>query len=136
MDAAILQALEKIRCPFLDVFFAIFTALGEELVIAAIIAIVYICFSKRTGEQALLTVMTASCDIHRFNSYAICGYINEYSRIHYYIILSIYWYYYTIIVKLQKFTSFLLSTYSHFPFSTMVYHKRSRTINNCLSPSI
>ncbi len=61
MDAAILQALEKIRCPFLDVFFAIFTALGEELVIAAIIAIVYICFSKRTGEQALLTVMTASC---------------------------------------------------------------------------
>ena len=61
MDAAILQALEKIRCPFLYVFFSVFTALGEEFVIAAIIAVVYICFSKRVGEQALVTVMTASC---------------------------------------------------------------------------
>ena len=61
MDAAILQALEKIRCPFLDVFFSVFTALGEEFVIAAIIAVVYICFSKRIGEQALVTVITASC---------------------------------------------------------------------------
>lgn len=61
MDAAILQALEMIRCPFLDVFFGIFTALGEELIIAAIIAVIYICFSKRAGEQALLTVLTASC---------------------------------------------------------------------------
>lgn len=61
MDTAILQALEKIRCPFLDVFFSVFTALGEEFVIAAIIAVVYICFSKRIGEQALVTVMTASC---------------------------------------------------------------------------
>ena len=52
MDAIILQAVEKIRCPFLDVFFAVFTALGEELIIAAIIAVIYICFSKRTGEQA------------------------------------------------------------------------------------
>lgn len=60
MDAAILQALEKIRCPFLDVFFSIFTMLGEELIIAAVIAAVYVCFSKRVGEQALLTVMTAS----------------------------------------------------------------------------
>lgn len=61
MDAAILRALEYIRCPFLDVFFSIFTALGEELIIAAIVAVVYICFSKRAGEQALLTVLTASC---------------------------------------------------------------------------
>ena len=61
MDTAILQALEKIRCPFLDVFFSVFTALGEEFVIAAIIAVIYICFSKRIGEQALVTVMTASC---------------------------------------------------------------------------
>ena len=61
MDTAILQALEKIRCPFLDVFFSVFTALGEEFVIAAIIAVIYICFSKRIGEPALVTVMTASC---------------------------------------------------------------------------
>ena len=49
------------RCPFLDVFFSVFTALGEELIVAAVIAVVYICFSKRVGEQALVTVMTASC---------------------------------------------------------------------------
>ena len=61
MDTAVLQALEKIRCPFLDVLFGIFTALGEEFVIAAVIAVVYICFSKRIGEQALITVMSASC---------------------------------------------------------------------------
>lgn len=61
MDTWILQALEKIRCPFLDVFFSVFTALGEEMIIAAIIAVIYLCFHKRTGEQALVTVMTASC---------------------------------------------------------------------------
>ena len=61
MDTAILQGLEYIRCNFLDVFFGIFTALGEELIIAAIIAVVYICFDKRIGERALVTVMTASC---------------------------------------------------------------------------
>ena len=61
MDAWILQALEGIRNPFLDTFFAVFTALGEELIIAAIIAVIYLCFSKRTGEQALVSVMTASC---------------------------------------------------------------------------
>ena len=61
MDAAILRALEYIRCPFFDFFFSVFTALGEEMIIAAVIAAVYVCIDKRTGEQALLTVMTASC---------------------------------------------------------------------------
>ena len=61
MDTIILQALEHIRCPFLDVFFGLFTALGEELVIAAVIGVVYLCLDKRTGEQALLTVIGASC---------------------------------------------------------------------------
>ena len=58
MDTSILQALEKIRCPFLDVFFGIFTALGEEMIVAAVIAVIYICFSKRVGEQALVTIST------------------------------------------------------------------------------
>ena len=61
MDAIILQAIEKLRCGFLDVFFSIFTALGEEAVIAGIIAVIYICFDKRLGERALITVLTASC---------------------------------------------------------------------------
>ncbi len=61
MDNAILQFFETIRCPALNWFFAAFTALGEEFIIAAVIAVIYICFSKRIGEQALITVMTASC---------------------------------------------------------------------------
>ena len=61
MDAAILRALEHIRCPFFDFFFSVFTALGEEMIIAAVIALIYVSFSKRLGEQALVTVLSASC---------------------------------------------------------------------------
>ena len=42
MDAIILQAFENIRCGFLDFFFSIFTLLGEEFVIAGIIAVIYV----------------------------------------------------------------------------------------------
>lgn len=61
MDVIILKALESIRCVFLDVFFSAFTLLGEEIVIAAVIAVIYICFDKDLGERALLTVLSASC---------------------------------------------------------------------------
>ena len=61
MDAAVLQFFGSIRCPVLDAFFQAVTALGEETVVAAVVALVYLCFSRRTGEQALLTVLTASC---------------------------------------------------------------------------
>lgn len=61
MDVIILKALESIRCGFLDVFFSIFTLLGEEMVIAGIIAVIYICFSKEFGERAIVTVLSASC---------------------------------------------------------------------------
>ena len=61
MDAVILQALENIRCGFLDVFFSIFTLLGEEMVVAGIIAVIYICFKKSLGERAIVTVLSASC---------------------------------------------------------------------------
>ena len=61
MDVIILKALESIRCGFLDVFFSIFTLLGEEMVIAGIIAVIYICFSKEFGERAIVTILSASC---------------------------------------------------------------------------
>ena len=61
MDTVILKAFESIRCGFLDVFFGIFTALGEETIIAGIIAVIYMCFDKNLGERALITVLTASC---------------------------------------------------------------------------
>ena len=61
MDVLILKALESIRCGFLDVFFSIFTLFGEELVVAGIIAVIYICFNKEFGERAIVTVLSASC---------------------------------------------------------------------------
>lgn len=61
MDIVIVQALEHIRCGFLNVFFGIFTALGEEFIIAGIIAVVFLCFDKRAGERALVAVLIASC---------------------------------------------------------------------------
>lgn len=61
MDVLILKALESIRCGFLDVFFSIFTLFGEELVVAGVIAVIYICFNKEFGERAIVTVLSASC---------------------------------------------------------------------------
>ena len=61
MDVLILKALESIRCGFLDVFFSIFTLFGEELAVAGIIAVIYICFNKEFGERAIVTVLSASC---------------------------------------------------------------------------
>ncbi len=60
MDAAILQALEGIRCGFLNVLFAIFTFFGEETFIVLIIAIVFLCVKKSIGEQMLLTILSSS----------------------------------------------------------------------------
>lgn len=61
MDVLILKALESIRCGFLDIFFSIFTLFGEELVVAGVIAVIYICFNKEFGERAIVTVLSASC---------------------------------------------------------------------------
>ena len=61
MDVLILKALESIRCGFLDVFFSIFALFGEELVVAGVIAVIYICFNKEFGERAIVTVLSASC---------------------------------------------------------------------------
>ena len=61
MDVLILKALESIRCGFLDVFFSVFTLFGEELVVAGVIAVIYICFNKEFGERAIVTVLSASC---------------------------------------------------------------------------
>ena len=60
MDVAILQALESIRCGFLNVLFGILTFFGEETFIVLIIAIVFLCVKKSVGEQMLLTVISSS----------------------------------------------------------------------------
>lgn len=60
MDVAILQALESIRCGFLNVLFGILTFFGEETFIVLIIAIIFLCVKKSVGEQMLLTVISSS----------------------------------------------------------------------------
>ncbi len=60
MDTAVLRFFEALRRPLLDALFQAFSALGEETAVAAAVALVYICFSRRTGEQALITLLTAS----------------------------------------------------------------------------
>lgn len=61
MDTAVLRFFEALRCPLLDALFQAFSALGEETAVAAAVALVYICFSRRTGEQALVTLLCSSC---------------------------------------------------------------------------
>lgn len=61
MDVFILQALEKVRCGALDIFFTLFSLLGEETVVAGAIAVLYLCFDKKFGERAIVTVLSASC---------------------------------------------------------------------------
>ena len=61
MEAAVLQFFEQIRAPVLTAFFSFVSAVGEETVIAAAVAVLYVCFSRRAGEQALLTVLSVSC---------------------------------------------------------------------------
>lgn len=60
MDQAILQALEGIRNQFLDIVFAAWTMLGEEIFITAIIAVVFFCINKSLGEKMLVTILSAS----------------------------------------------------------------------------
>ncbi|MBR2617080.1 MAG: phosphatase PAP2 family protein [Clostridia bacterium] len=60
MDEAFLELLEGIRCPFLTVLMCIFTLLGQELILVAVIAAVYFAVDKRFGERAAITVLTAA----------------------------------------------------------------------------
>lgn len=60
MDQAILQALEGFRNSFCDVLFAVWTMLGEETFITAIIAVVFLCVNKNLGEKMLVTILSAS----------------------------------------------------------------------------
>lgn len=48
-----LKALEAIRLPFLDTFFSLFTYLGDELMLTAVVLVMLWCFDKKTGYRLL-----------------------------------------------------------------------------------
>ncbi len=60
MDAAFLEMLEGVRCPFLTVVMCFFTLLGQELILVAVIAAVYFAVDKRFGERTAISVLTAA----------------------------------------------------------------------------
>lgn len=49
-----LKALEALRTPFLDAFFSVFTYLGDELILTAVVLIMLWCFDKKMGYRLLL----------------------------------------------------------------------------------
>lgn len=77
MEQAILQFFESIRCPFLDLFFSVFSFFGEATVMAACVILIYWLAANRTGEQLALTALTSlpvnvvlKCTVSRPRPYA------------------------------------------------------------------
>ncbi len=70
MEAAILQFFEGIRCGFLDVFFGIFSVLGEAMIVGGVAILVFWLAPKRAGEQIIMTALT-SFPINSFMKFTI-----------------------------------------------------------------
>ena len=60
MDTLILQALESIRCPFLTGMFCLFTFFGDELLLTAVIAVIYYAINKKRGETLMMAALTSA----------------------------------------------------------------------------
>ena len=60
MDTLILQALESVRCPFLTAIFCLFTFLGDELLLTAVIAVVYYAINKKRGETLMMAALSSA----------------------------------------------------------------------------
>ncbi len=59
MEAAILQFFEGLRCDFLDVFFGLFSVLGEAMIVGGVAILVFWLAPKRAGEQMIMTALTS-----------------------------------------------------------------------------
>ncbi len=70
MEAAILQFFEGIRCSFLDVFFGVFSVLGEAMIVGGVAILVFWLAPKRAGEQIIMTALT-SFPINSFMKFMI-----------------------------------------------------------------
>lgn len=70
MEAAILQFFQSIRCSFLDVFFGLFSVLGEAMIVGGVAILVFWLAPKRAGEQIIMTALT-SFPINSFMKYMI-----------------------------------------------------------------
>ncbi len=59
MEATILQFFQSIRCGFLDVFFGVFSVLGEAMIVGGVAILVFWLAPKRAGEQIIMTALTS-----------------------------------------------------------------------------
>lgn len=59
MEAAILQFFEGMRSPFWNVFFGLFSVLGEATVVGGLAILVFWLAPKRAGEQIVMTALTS-----------------------------------------------------------------------------
>ena len=59
MEAAILKFFESIRCLPLTVFFGVFSLIGESLVLAGIVILIYWLADGNAGEQIVVTALTS-----------------------------------------------------------------------------
>lgn len=59
MEAAILQFFEGLRCPFLDLFFGLFSVLGEAMIVGGVAILVFWLAPRRAGEQIIMTALTS-----------------------------------------------------------------------------
>lgn len=59
MEAAILQFFENIRNPFFDVFFGLFSLLGEAMIVGGLAILLFWLLPKREGEQLIMTALTS-----------------------------------------------------------------------------
>ena len=59
MEATILQFFQSIRCGFLDVFFGVFSVLGEAMIVGGVAILVFWLAPRRAGEQIIMTALTS-----------------------------------------------------------------------------
>ncbi len=69
-EVAILQFFEGLRCVPLDVFFGLFSVLGEAMIVGGVSILVFWLAPRRAGEQIIMTALT-SFPINSFMKFTI-----------------------------------------------------------------
>lgn len=61
METTILQFIESIRCPFLDVFFGALSLFGETIPLILLICLLYWLYDKDFGQRLVIVSFTSLC---------------------------------------------------------------------------
>lgn len=60
IELSVIQAIQKIGCGFSDAVFAIISVLGETVIYAALVPVIYWCVNKSAGEEIALGIFSGS----------------------------------------------------------------------------